>query len=419
MIGLADGGLRASVNPTGSEGKLLGELDHRLAIPWSERERLRQPVEVRFRVVPMENAIEFFQSGELFRGRDHRKLLIDFDMDALSTHSPRSLQLSDRYFSGEELTFLSRARWGLKWDLMAPFEHALGERGPAKIVNPSGSQEMGFPDTCSRCKRLGDLVGDFSLTRESKQTPFDALAEFVVEHANITDAREAKIVADIMAEAVQMPFHVSDARALDILERFFEVAFRALPVTPEAVTTVRSPFFSPKGSVGQQECLLLRIIRKLWPDVEPIRMGDHVVAWHQSCEGNGFSEWSHRAVGSFKKSKSSDERWSLAVPERVIEEFSVAVGDIGAEKKTGVVATFSNTNTGEVELAWKGPKGEVYLTQLAPGQIEKQRTAVGHTFVARCAGQGPSPSSDLEFTATEDESQLVALASLNCKRAEL
>ena len=93
MIGLADEGLRASVKPTGSEAKLLAELDHRLTIPWNEIGRLRHSVEVRLRVVPMEISIEFFKSGELFRDRDHRKLLVDFDLDGLGTNSPRTVSL--------------------------------------------------------------------------------------------------------------------------------------------------------------------------------------------------------------------------------------------------------------------------------------------------------------------------------------
>lgn len=226
----------------------------------------------------------------------------------------------------EELTTLNRANWNLAWDLIAPFRKAL-EIGPFSHERASKSlDKLNLEDSfsrhpelreCSRCPELLDAYGSGGLDQAVRVATGEDIGKIIDR--------------GVIAEAVAMPYQVSDSSSLKILERFWTFAFQSLPILPVALTISRSPFFSPAETVRLQECLLLGLAMNVWPSVAPIRMGQHITTWHHSCNTTDSSnaiDWPTSVVGRFEGQKSSDELWQLAVPEGVLQMFAAVSDDV-------------------------------------------------------------------------------------------
>lgn len=314
-------------------------------IPWKRRSELRRPARLRFRTVAAEQAIPFLQDGGLFEGQNHTRYLLDFDMDALSTTSPRALELQGRGFDERAFGRLHRLHNAMADELVSLFRHALAQgaapsAGAAKLRGVKAAYvlatkviaEATVAEGRDVLEKLAPVLG--ALTSQCRGCE-RALEALVLENANRLQSLAEELpggmqqIVAIMEDALTQPYQVSTWQEIRILVRFWERAFLELPVPPAMVTAVRSPFYSPRETVRFQECELLGAFQRLWPtatNASALRTGQHFEAWHTSCAEVAVASWRSHSVGHFEGASASKGKWQLATPERVHEEFGPAGG---------------------------------------------------------------------------------------------
>eukprot|EP00929_Paragymnodinium_shiwhaense_P115695 TRINITY_DN84726_c0_g1_i1.p1 TRINITY_DN84726_c0_g1~~TRINITY_DN84726_c0_g1_i1.p1 ORF type:complete len:675 (-),score=159.81 TRINITY_DN84726_c0_g1_i1:157-2181(-) len=399
-------------------------------LPWSERSRLRQPRPLRLRVVPAEEAARWLAAGHLFEGKKGRtRMLLDIDFDALSSSGPVALMLEQRGFSKKLLGLLHR----LFWDFTAePVAGAFTEDAAiaAAAASPAGAvanrtargglskatqqQAKHKPEleevlepllgAFERCPGAGCTAGLHAALRLHAEELLAA-----AEERGYDWAAEAE---HLLWEFATQPYHESSEAEIGVLLKSYGRILEALPVVPWAVTLARSPFFSPKATVREQECGMLRQLRSLYPKAPAIRIGRHVDVWHHKCPlapgetaAAGPQSWAVKAQGKFEGASASTALWQQATPERVDEVFGHVLPEENrpatdvdeSDYQAKVVVEFRNSGPrgGRVAIAYRDPEseedgGDDVVVMLRAGETKLVQTYHGHVWTARCAEGKPN-----------------------------
>jgi len=438
VVGVIDEELQFATTPPPGTADWLDAILEGKVIPWRQRGELQNSTAFRFRCIAAEDALEFLASGALFAGKNHTRLLLDFDLDALSTTSPRALQITDRGLTEASLRQFHRLSSSLPENPVAVFEDAVRrhtadfERAP--IPRPGQVRSIEHAEALAKeiLKDTDEILPSTDLppleVLESSAAFCDgcrraAQERVLAKHAKALNAlcKEeeggATEVAAWLEEALGQPFQPSTDEQIDVAVEFWGQVFEALRSSPpQVVTVVRSPFYSPRETVKRQECGIVQALRRVWPEARDIRMGAHVDVWHTDCPEMGATgaaavqSWPVERVGEFHGARPTKEMWSRCIPARVSEAFSPATRRQADESdSSSMLVRFWNVNEGRglLELFRREGKGtaDTSLGEIAAGSNLPMDAFRGHHFVARCAEDDAAvlEIDDWEMTLTGDE----------------